>query len=247
MGACKPGTPSEFIQPDDMEDILVDYHLARAMAEQDGGPYEETNYRQALYIEAVLQKYGYTKSEFDSSLVYYYKRADRFVDIYEHVAERLEEQALLLGATEGEIGKYASLNANGDTANIWSDRTSLAMMPLPPYNRWDFKVAVDSIFKMGDSFLMQKDGKRHKKPYGKNRNRAEGIKGFFYLGDGSHRTTTTRLLFLSNIQFIRFHKKQEEKQEVENMLFDESNDEKQKDSVAPGIDRERLSPRIMRR
>ena len=48
MGACKPGTPSEFIQPDDMEDILVDYHLARAMAEQDGGPYEETNYRQAL-------------------------------------------------------------------------------------------------------------------------------------------------------------------------------------------------------
>ena len=282
MGACKPGTPSEFIQPDDMEDILVDYHLARAMAEQDGGPYEETNYRQALYIEAVLQKYGYTKSEFDSSLVYYYKRADRFVDIYEHVAERLEEQALLLGATEGEIGKYASLNANGDTANIWSDRTSLAMMPLPPYNRWDFKVAVDSIFKMGDSFLMQfvsdymyQDGVREGVLYVSvsydndtiissnirfsggginqlripefNDHQIESIKGFFYLGDGSHRTTTTRLLFLSNIQFIRFHKKQEEKQEVENMLFDESNDEKQKDSVAPGIDRERLSPRIMRR
>ena len=23
---CKPGTPSEYIQPDDKEDILVEYH-----------------------------------------------------------------------------------------------------------------------------------------------------------------------------------------------------------------------------
>ena len=30
---CKPGTPSEYIQPDEMEDILVDYHMAKAMAE----------------------------------------------------------------------------------------------------------------------------------------------------------------------------------------------------------------------
>ena len=70
------------------------------------------------------------KAEFDSSLVYYYKRADRFVDIYTKVSERLEEQALLLGATEGEIGKYASLNATGDTANIWAERTALPIFLL---------------------------------------------------------------------------------------------------------------------
>ena len=29
---CKPTVPSEYIQPDDMEDILYDYHLAEAMA-----------------------------------------------------------------------------------------------------------------------------------------------------------------------------------------------------------------------
>ena len=52
---CKPGTPSEYIQPDDMEDILVDYHMARAMAEQADGPFEERSYRQALYVEAVMK------------------------------------------------------------------------------------------------------------------------------------------------------------------------------------------------
>ena len=250
VGSCKPGTPSEFIQPDDMEDILVDYHLARAVADKGEGSYEESNYRQALYIESVLQQHGYTKEQFDSSLVYYYKRADRFVDIYTRVAERLEKQALLLGATEGEIGKYASLNATGDTANIWAEKTVLTMMPLPPYNRWEFTIDVDSTFKPGDSFLMQfmtdymyQDGSREGYLYlavtydndttisrnlrfmtvGINQLRIpeipdlrdhqiQDMRGFFYLGEGNQRTTTTRLLFLNNIQLIRFHKKHEEEQ-----------------------------------
>jgi hypothetical protein len=29
--ACKPGTPSQYIQPDEMEDILVEYYMAKAM------------------------------------------------------------------------------------------------------------------------------------------------------------------------------------------------------------------------
>jgi hypothetical protein len=231
-----------------MEDILVDYHMARAMANREGGSFEESNYRQALYIESVLQKHGYTKAEFDSSLVYYYTRADRFADIYQRVAERLEEKALLLGATEGEIGKYASLNANGDTADIWAERTALAMMPVPPYNHWDFKIDVDTAFKQGDSFLMQfmsdymyQDGVREGHLYlavtydndttisrnvrfistGYNQlrvpeldnHRVKRMCGFFYLGDGANRSSTTRLLFLNNIQLIRFHKRNEESQE----------------------------------
>jgi hypothetical protein len=36
IGACKPQTPKQFIQPKEMEDILVDYHLAMAMANETG-------------------------------------------------------------------------------------------------------------------------------------------------------------------------------------------------------------------
>ena len=82
---CKPGTPSEYIQPDEMEDILVDYHMAKAMAEHADEEYGNRSYQQALFIEAVMQKHGVTKAEFDSSLVYYYRRADRFTEIYEHI------------------------------------------------------------------------------------------------------------------------------------------------------------------
>ena len=250
MAACKPGTPSKYIQPDDMEDILVDYHLARALGDDAMNNEGQGRYIQELYIEAALQKHGVTKEEFDSSLVYYYTRADHFEDIYKRVAERLEEQALVMGASESEIGKYASLDANGDTANVWSDRPNIMLMPVPPYNRRSFEVHVDTTFRQGDSFLFQfmseylyQDGAKtctgylafhytdtvitryHRVQIGENQLRIpahnaelEAIKGYFFVGEGTERTTTTRILFLSNIQFIRFHK--EKKNEDENIQKD---------------------------
>ena len=34
--ACKPGVPKDVIQPDDMEDILYDFHLAQGVGARDG-------------------------------------------------------------------------------------------------------------------------------------------------------------------------------------------------------------------
>ncbi len=235
---CKPGTPKQYIQPDEMEDILVDYHLARGLALQEG----TSEYKQALYVQAVLHKYGITQEELDSSLVYYYKRADRFIDVYKRVAERLEEQALVSGATEGEIGKYAVLNAEGDTANVWPHRSMAALMPTPPYNRWDFEIEADSTYQRGDAFLLQfmsdftyqqgmKNGlvyvaidypdttiarNLHFSTSGISQLRFEGydkaditgMRGFFYLADGDEMSSALRLLFLNNIQLIRFHQQQ---------------------------------------
>lgn len=240
LSACKPGTPSQYIQPDDMEDILVDYHLARAMADDNAGGYEDRNYQQALYVEAVLKKHGVTQEHFDSSLMYYYRRADRFDKICQHVSQRLEAQALVLGASEGEISQYSTLSASGDTANIWMGRTAKVMMPIPPYNRWDFELEIDSTYKPGDSFLMQfmsdfmyQDGSRNGTLYvavtydndsvvarnlhfsmaGLSQLRiasldghtVKRLRGFFYLTGNNERSSTIRLLFLNNIQLIRFH------------------------------------------
>lgn len=266
---CKPGTPSEYIQPDDMEDILVDYHMARAMANQEDGSYEERNYHQALYIEAVMAKHGVTQAEFDSSLVYYYRRSDRFVKMYERIAERLEEKALVLGATEGEIGKFASLSTSGDTANIWAERAAYVMTPIPPYNRWTFEVEVDTAFHSGDSFLMQflsdymyQDGTRTALLYlaltydndttiSKNlyfssvgltqmripeyeNHKVKRLQGYFYVGGGNERTTTTRLLFLRNIQLIRFHNKQHEDVKKDSIESDSLGRQHRVDSLGSG-------------
>lgn len=246
FGACKPGTPSQFIQPAEMEDILVEYHLARSAASENGD-WDTQNYNRMLYMDAVLQKHGLTPEQFDSSLVYYYTRSDRFIDIYQRVVARLEDQAVLLGASEGEIGRFASLDNQGDTANIWPHNTTMLLFPRPPYHCYEFSFVGDSTFRAGDTFLFQfisdfvyQSGTKDAMLYlqaaypdtvvirqtrfsssGLNQLRLEGPKdatlkqlsGFFYLGGTDDRSTTVRLLFISNIQLIRFHQKYEPKPE----------------------------------
>ena len=153
MFSCKPTVPSQYIQPDDMEDILYDYHIAQAMADDGTMKYDEKQYDLALYFAAVLEKHGVTKAEFDSSLIYYYIRADRFNDIYQRVAKRLSDDALDLGASEGEVSRYAKLNANGDTADVWMGQLTAMLLPYVPYNRMDFVQKADTSFRQGDAFL----------------------------------------------------------------------------------------------
>lgn len=147
---CKPGVPSEIIQPDDMEDILYDYQLADAMAQQSS----DYAYNQVLYREAVFKKYGITSAEFDSSMVYYTRHTESLHKIYENLAERLRNEALSLGASESEVNRYSSISSKGDTANVWNGSKSILLMPTAPYNVSSFDIVADSTYHVGDSFLL---------------------------------------------------------------------------------------------
>ena len=153
MVSCKPTVPSRYIQPDDMEDLLYDLHIAQAMANEAGRSEGDLGYKQNLYFAAVLEKHGVTKAKFDSSLIYYYIRADRFDDMYKHVVERLSNEAMALGASEGELNRYANLNANGDTVNIWTGDLSAILVPYAPFNLFTFEQKADTSFRKGDSFM----------------------------------------------------------------------------------------------
>ena len=151
VAACKPTVPSKYIQPDEMEDILYDYHVAQAMAKNG----QNTGYNSHLYYLAVLKKHGVTEAEFDSSLVYYYSRIDRFKEMYAHVSERLNGEAKSLGAVVGDINRYSQYSATGDTANIWNLQPEVLLIPRPTMNRFDFTIKADTSFYLGDSFMFQ--------------------------------------------------------------------------------------------
>ena len=151
---CKPGTPSQYIQPADMEDILYDYHLGQAAAQlEEGVSLEQHNFDRSVNMAAVLKKHGVTQAEFDSSLVYYYTHSERFEKMYQHVADRLSDEALKLGASEGEVERYATLGLNGDTANVWEGNRTAVLIPYAPYNRISFSQKCDTTYHQGDTFL----------------------------------------------------------------------------------------------
>lgn len=151
MGSCKPGVPDDYIQPGKMEDILYDYHIAMAMADE-GDP-SQRDQRIVEYKEAVLKKYGCTDKQFETSMEYYMRHTERLHDIYENLADRLNDEAKDLGA-EGSAAK-ATYAANGDTANVWKGPQSLVLMPKPGFNSYSFTVKVDTAFHAGDKLQLQ--------------------------------------------------------------------------------------------
>lgn len=270
--SCKPAVPSEFIQPDEMENILYDYHVAQAMAKQNMSG--DADFYKTRNFMAVLKKYDVTEADFDSSLVYYYSHVDRLKDIYTNVNRRLSDEATNLGVTVGDINRYSQYSATGDTANIWNQQSDVLLMPYPTMNRYDFTIPVDTSFHQGDSFMLQfiteylwqngsKDatvcvvtkyegdsiiqtanhvsasGTSQIRVPANNENKLKELKGFIYLNGGNDDSNTRKMMFISQIQFIRFHNK---------TLAHETTAPKtpQKDSLQRGDDDRRPMPDTLR-
>lgn len=153
FSACKPKVPKQYLQPDEFEDILYDYHLADAMAEN-AGTDGDASYDAVLYRQAVFRKYGITQAEFDSSLVYYMRHADKFHKVYENLAERFENEAMALGASANDIRRYGDMKSASDTTNMWVGVPSAMFMPVAPYNVMSFELPADSTYHEGDRLIL---------------------------------------------------------------------------------------------
>ena len=153
VSACKPRVPKQYLQPDEFEDILYDYHLADAMA-NNGELDDDVSYEVALYRQAVFRKYGVTQAEFDSSLVYYMRHADQLHQVYENLAKRFEDEAMALGASANDIRRYGDMKSSRDTTNMWVGVPAAMLMPKAPYNVMSFELQADSTYREGDRLIL---------------------------------------------------------------------------------------------
>lgn len=151
--SCKPQVPSKYIQPDEFEDILYDYHLADAMAANSASS-ENGGYDIMFYRQAVFKKYGITQAEFDSSLAYYVRHADRLHKIYDNLAKRFGNEALSLGASANDISRYGDMKSSKDTSNLWRGVPSCVLMSAAPYNIMTFDIEADSTYRKGDKMIL---------------------------------------------------------------------------------------------
>lgn len=148
--ACTPGKPYGVMSEGDMEDVLFDYHLALAMAEQQTGDLAENRY---ILVQAALKKHGITEAELDTSLLYWCKNSEKFVKICNRVSERLNFMAESQGVERQEKNPYSYLTTEGDTANVWNLRKNVVLIPNMVDNIYSFSIEADTTYHAGDYFL----------------------------------------------------------------------------------------------
>lgn len=150
--ACKPTIPRDVIQPDDMEEILYDYHLVHAAADLHSDSSRFYNAR--LYQLAVLKKHGVTEAEFDSSMVYYTRHTEKLYAIYERLAKRMGVGQELERESDG-LNRYSL--EKGEAANVWNGEKSHVFVPKSPFNRLSFVIPVDTSYHKGDRMILEFD------------------------------------------------------------------------------------------
>lgn len=88
--ACSKA-PRGVLDEDDMADLLVDFHKGEAYVDIHSTEYFNDSLR-AVIKQSVLKKHGVTPEEFDSSLAWYGRNVDVYVDVYADVVQRLKKE-----------------------------------------------------------------------------------------------------------------------------------------------------------
>lgn len=148
LAGCKVRRPKEVIPESRMEELLYDYHIAKALGEN--LPYNE-NYKRALYIEYVFKKHNTTEAAFDTSMVWYTRHTDVLSKIYERVSKRLKTE-------RDEIDNLIAIRDNkpktslpGDSIDIWPFDRMMLLTGNPLNNKLTFAIPSDLNFEARDT------------------------------------------------------------------------------------------------
>ncbi len=83
--------PDDILPEKKMEAVMFDLYLLEGNVSVKS--MSLSNEQKAPYYNAVLAKHGVTSSQFDSSLVWYFKKRERLEIIHKRVVDKLEKMA----------------------------------------------------------------------------------------------------------------------------------------------------------
>ena len=147
---CTVKRPNEVLPESTMEDLLYDYHIAKAMG--DNLPYNE-NYKKVLYTDAVFNKYGTTKVVFDSSMVWYTRNTEVLAKVYEKVSKRLKAQQNVINHLIAIRDKKPMTSAPGDSVDVWAWQRMKRLTGMTTDDKLTFVLPSDSNFKERDTLV----------------------------------------------------------------------------------------------
>ncbi|HIU54186.1 MAG TPA: DUF4296 domain-containing protein [Candidatus Gallibacteroides avistercoris] len=144
--------PDGILDEKQMEDILYEIHLSEGLEDVMIEDYVSRQKKEILK-KGVFAKYKITPEQFDSSLMWYGRNLELYVDVYRKVIKRLEDENERVKKMV-EADEMQTLSMRGDTVDIWKKGRTYEFMPTSAYNILPFSVATDENFQFMDKFVL---------------------------------------------------------------------------------------------
>ncbi len=142
--ACHVERPKTVMSDAKMEDVLYDYHLAKALGEELPGVRE--NYKQVMFMEAVFEKHGITKADFDTSMVWFSRNPEVLAKIYDNVKVRLKSVRANINKLVALRNEKTTESLAGDSVDVWIGHYIYQLTGAPLDNKIAFNLPSDSNF-----------------------------------------------------------------------------------------------------
>lgn len=128
LAACSK-VPDGILSEKKMQGVLTDMLLAEAMVNVDYNTYKSDTMKLALY-ESVFRKHDITQAVYDSSLVWYGRNLDIYMEVYNRVLADLNKRINNLGMCRRTLRRYRTgiLWIFGLAVLIWSCLLPLYLM-----------------------------------------------------------------------------------------------------------------------
>jgi hypothetical protein len=152
ISGCKEKRSEEVLSETQMEKLLYDYHLAKAISED--LPYND-NYKKQLYVDYVFEKHKVTEAVFDSSLVWYTRHTEVLAKIYEKINKRFKNQQEKIDRLIDLRNGKSKMSAIGDSVDMWAEQRVSFLTGYPLNNKITFLFLSDKNFEKRDSLLWQ--------------------------------------------------------------------------------------------
>ena len=121
LAACSK-VPDGILSEKKMQGVLTDMLLAEAMVNVDYNTYKSDTMKLALY-ESVFRKHDITQAVYDSSLVWYGRNLDIYMEVYNRVLADLNKRINNLGDVQADAAPVS----NRDSVDIWPRRSYLVL------------------------------------------------------------------------------------------------------------------------
>jgi len=143
-------TPNGVLSQSKMKDVMIDMQIAEEMITMDSKTYRLVEEKEALY-RAVLQKHHISQAEYDSSIVWYGKNLNLYMQTYNMAIKELDRRIAVMDNREPETDPPL----DSDSTDIWLLRRYYEFSPKALNNVVIFDFVPDVAYPMGSIFVFE--------------------------------------------------------------------------------------------
>ena len=156
FSACS-NRPDEVLSPEDMAQLLADMHVGESVVENNYRHYNSDSARNVL-LQSIYAKHGVTSAQVDSSMMWYGRNMDKYIEVYDRVMEildgRIAQAQDVAGASSVDISGQ-SFAFEGDSVDVWPDIRYRRLGANMPNNFISFSLPSDRNWEKGDAYELK--------------------------------------------------------------------------------------------